>query len=1332
MAVPDSAVRLLLGVDVIQSPLMVLLLDKLTIFRGKENDSVFHEGQMVYIPRLLLSQFRFLDRIVDGKELTRKLLSVLTDVSLEVQKEILACIPDIVEDSEHAEVAKKLKEELTANKELTCAAIDALTYLNISQEQVVQVRTSIVAMLKAFSFTDLPIVVNFLLESLTSQDSLEIVNEIRLNIEFEINSKLSAAEKEKMKTSAKLTVDALKGRMQFQRHVADSWIKVLDSAQCVRMLDVYVLLILHWLDRRKLVESLLRNKIRNGVLTEQHLARAFAAHKQIVRDYFPSVLALAQTLVRSTEPQICLMGSALYTLAFSHFDPYCKQELVASLMAHIGSGSSSEINASLNILAELVKTQLAEISRYAVFIKGAIDYLDHNNLSIEHIRKLYLLLAQLAFTSRDGNYLQDDLHIIIRKQLTSGNAKYKRMGVMGAIAVVQALAGSPKENNVDNLSKDKHKQVVDLLELVRSSCCRDAEMTALFLDSLSAMLATQRLAKNEESWIADNMTEAFEETFVADLDELPQLQEKSLVPVERLFGLNNEAESTIFINLVPLVGTVPDKGQDKGAQQSPLCLAPLFRLITRCEMLQSDGDLGNIDALLGCPILMLSPDLCDRLPSLSLKEKDVVCTSLFFCSNWAREVVNSFASMDNDEMKGKVVMRLRLIIQLNELLAKCLVHHPSFVPCPAVFELEKPAMVPKAAPKPAGADKKKGGKGGKGKKQKKGGATIDETLVNSTQDDEEANATLTQSSLDADSSKAKKIDGGDKVVKNSLDLGSYRQFFRELDISVFSILKVGLNRKWRSLPESDGVASLAKDEIKLDLPELNFLLEDLSLKLKHALTLSTSSGRRGGFTKGDDSRKIGFSNLDHHSPRQIASHMVSLFPTLCDLVEDACNFFQAQTLNGGGDEDEDDPMEERAPRLDAESEPMGCCLQLLLQCALSLLGWGGWDTEDNQELLMTVLMVAARRLSPDASESVTKQEALRCTFDYFSNLVETAPVMDTAVTVIKLLKLLATRSSDTDIKEKLALHAKSVLRREWKNSSGELEKGAHHNENLQLVIQTFVMSSSSPLEVLETLATRDLASMVNLDRRGHAEEMASLNRWTFPVFYKVMLIELITNIKRIPVGKKSDSLEVLEEHLLSWTIAVKILYTAVSLTKVFNGRANLSAAMKMGRQFVELFLRQGMPLMDVLFRRRHAQVEKLLRSLQQSTRMLHHLCGHSKIHKDLALTNQVPMLKRALETFVYRVKAMLVLNNCQDAFWVGNLKNRNLQGEEILTQTSIASSGAAEDNDDDDDEEDEDDNAAAEGDEDSEVELEEQEVNNDKSTNQEDSTSAGGSYSEIF
>ena len=34
-------------------------------------------------------------------------------------------------------------------------------------------------------------------------------------------------------------------------------------------------------------------------------------------------------------------------------------------------------------------------------------------------------------------------------------------------------------------------------------------------------------------------------------------------------------------------------------------------------------------------------------------------------------------------------------------------------------------------------------------------------------------------------------------------------------------------------------------------------------------------------------------------------------------------------------------------------------------------------------------------------------------------------------------------------------------------------------------------------------------------------------------------------------------------------------------------------------------------------------------------------------------------------------QAMLAVNQCHEAFWIGNLKNRDLQGQEILSQQSI-------------------------------------------------------------
>lgn len=53
-----------------------------------------------------------------------------------------------------------------------------------------------------------------------------------------------------------------------------------------------------------------------------------------------------------------------------------------------------------------------------------------------------------------------------------------------------------------------------------------------------------------------------------------------------------------------------------------------------------------------------------------------------------------------------------------------------------------------------------------------------------------------------------------------------------------------------------------------------------------------------------------------------------------------------------------------------------------------------------------------------------------------------------------------------------------------------------------------------------------------------------------------------------------------------------------------------------------------------------------------------------QVAQDISLNNHVPALKRILEQFVYRVKAMLALHGCHQAMWVGNLKNKDIKVSE--------------------------------------------------------------------
>jgi len=108
----ESLIRMLLGVDILQPKIANMLLEKLPEFTEDDgNDGVDDFN----IPRLILNQFRWLDFIVQSKELTEKMLEMVSITSLDIQREIITCIPEVLDDSEHTEVARKLRGTESSN-----------------------------------------------------------------------------------------------------------------------------------------------------------------------------------------------------------------------------------------------------------------------------------------------------------------------------------------------------------------------------------------------------------------------------------------------------------------------------------------------------------------------------------------------------------------------------------------------------------------------------------------------------------------------------------------------------------------------------------------------------------------------------------------------------------------------------------------------------------------------------------------------------------------------------------------------------------------------------------------------------------------------------------------------------------------------------------------------------------------------------------------------------------------------------------------------------------------------------------------------------------------
>uniref|UniRef100_A0A671QDB9 FA complementation group D2 n=1 Tax=Sinocyclocheilus anshuiensis TaxID=1608454 RepID=A0A671QDB9_9TELE len=1111
----ESLVRLLLGIEMLQTLIINILFEKLPefMFEGVREDGL-------NVPHLIINQLKWLDRIVDGKDLSSKLMQMVSVAPVEIQRDIITSLPEILEDSQHGDTAKELNGLLQQNTQLAVPILDALSSLNLSSALLSKVREAVMGTLSAVQLEDLPVVVKFVLHSISASGPNEVVCDLRKKLELEqcvLPAVLQASQSRMIskavsgvpscnngQDSVALVLDVIKSAIRFQKTISEAWLKAIenvDESDDHKVVDLLVLFILYSTNAnhsRRGAERVLKVKVRKGLIQESLLQKTFKGHAQVMRGYFPSILALAQGLLRSSDCCVVPFGGHMYKQAFTSFDSYCQQEVVGSLVTHACSGVSGEVDVALELLCELVSQGPAEMSQFTVFVKGILDYMD--NLTSQQIRRLFHLLSHLAFgQEQHRGHIQDDMHIVIRKQLSSTAPKYKRIGIIGAVMMVGSM-GACRYTVCWCIAMffAYTPSVMALLELVCSCSESSPEAAALYYDELANLLQTCKLD--------------------------PLVQVPFVFPASVMYNLDeDESQGGIAINLLPLMT------QDQ-QRVSPLCLSPFFRLLRLCEEVQHQGDLEEIDALLGCPLILTDMEVMEKVESLSKAAREFLCSLLFYTINWFREVVNAFCKLNDPEMKMKVVTRIQNITYLQSLLQTCLAgtrDHPE-KECEKVKE---------------------------------------------------------------------------KDAKSAVSLSSYWPFFRELDVEALSVLQCGLLS--RTLLDTE-LHSKLKEEVQLGPAELLFLLEDMWRKLD--FSLASAPAKKAPFLKSKMDRAVGFAHLQQKNAKEIATCCMELLPTLCTHLENCHNHFQTLLSEHQGVVD--------APGVDVKEQQLMCsAYQLLLQVLHTTFSWAGFSGPEHRALLKSALGVLAGRLKEDETDLTLDQLSrweCRCT-----NFL-----LDVCI-------------------------------------------------NLVFCCSIYLEHTDDVLKAVEEIAGEGVPELMNAAKNANSRSWPTLNRQTFLVYYKSMMAELERAVRKIPPSKQMDSQE--SEKLLTWNLAVRDFHILINLVKMFDSRPVLTVCLKYGRLFLESFLKLGMPLLDYSFKKHKEDVQSLLKTFQLSTRQLHYMCGHSKIRQDTGLTNHVPALKKSLEQFVYRVKAMLTLNHCQEAFWLGNLKNRDLKVEMLNTDEVVHS-----------------------------------------------------------
>ena len=649
-----SLVRFLLSVPSVQAGVARLLVARLP--------SCADESEA----RLILQQFRWLTvQREGGRDMTEAFIEVLPAMPMELRAELIMFLPEIVSDAEHEAVVSALDDIICENTELLLPVLDALGNLTLTDSLRARVIGMALNFLAAARLEHLPIVVRFVLQNATEENVKDVVIGLRAldfaaparnNPAAGAGTSRDARGKRKLdehSTEEALILESLQTGLGVRSLVCDA---VLDEIRAEsdpnrhKAIDFLMLMIIHGISgtRERDVEMLLRKKLRTGQCTPAFLTTALGGRGETLHFLFEGILKVASSLVQWTDASVRQGGSRMYRASFVAFvDSFHRQEILGAILTHVSSGSPFEMSAALDDLLHLAKHQNQVLLQYASFLSSLLDFLDR--FSVHQLRVLFEIFSELATSpnSSAGSRLEDELNIVIQKQISSSFPSYRRVGIIGTVTLLKKL-GSAQDDG-----RPCERRLETCLQMLRprlQELERHPRALALLYDELAAAVSTGELLMPLLEFLRDSVFENFETTFFADIEDAMKLARDSRenagvhglsshAPLGHELWLNlDDDQAPVALSLMSLL----ERNDEKSREQAQ-CMFSQFRLLVAVERKYS-GSLESIDALLGCPLLLFDRRLLqqERFRDLDEGSKQLICTILFFAINWFRELINCF------------------------------------------------------------------------------------------------------------------------------------------------------------------------------------------------------------------------------------------------------------------------------------------------------------------------------------------------------------------------------------------------------------------------------------------------------------------------------------------------------------------------------------------------------------------------------------------------------------------------------------------------------------------------------------------------------------------
>nr|CAG8583464.1 7085_t:CDS:10 [Entrophospora candida] len=599
-----------------------------------------------------------------------------------------------------------------------------------------------------------------------------------------------------------------------------------------------------------------------------------------------------------------------------------------------------------------------------------------------------------------------------------------------------------------------------------------------------------------------------------------------------------------------------------------------------------------------------------------------------------RELINAFCDQREAENYQKLNLRLKHINELEKLLNAMLEVTPSFQP----FGFPSQSIQQSTQ--------------NRGKKQNKSigtliaGSSSSQRLVSNSGKTLRRSATNKAKVISVrafnenESAKSSNV----PLKPNFASVNDLKPLMRELEMPVFGLLEFGYIKQTTDI-------EITSDFARLEPSEMLYLLEDLNRKLEFKLYTETSTSPVPFFAsklkKNDGKKSQGFSSISRTSALEIVEIVIGFLPFLLKQME---SFLNVINTNDG-----DILFEEK------ELEDIYHCLGFIWQIIYRLISWNDLKSPDNVEILIKVLNQFS---SKEQSQSLlcstfTKQqllhESIYDAFNYLYKFESNVPTANLAIKYHKILKKIVEFAPNlTELTAKCGELAHKFSSQEWE------DKWKLNSESILYLVLQDIQYATIPIDRISYYTTKILPSLETCDEG--LDKNPLLTKDTFPHFYKALSISLVDTLREYDDCKFDTN----DEILLHLAKIVECWKELVNVIKSNHNRVILSIALKYGRNFIDLFLKKILPFMDSNFKSHRNDIVIIFKNFQSSSRSIQALCNHVKVTRDTLLAKFVPLVKKSLEIVIFQVKAMLQNNGCPpDAFFLGNLKHRDLEGQEV-------------------------------------------------------------------